>query len=518
MKKILTGALLIMFTLIFLPSLTRAGNLTIPDGVSIGETDVSGMTADEATAAVNDYFSGIGNSVITLCGSDETQQVSRTASELGLTWENQDVISNAVMLGKRGNVVERYKALKDAENKGISLELKYSLDDATLKSVIENDCAQFNVGAVNYGLKRENGQFMISDGQTGYTIDEDASVKAIQDYISGDWKHDDSSINLVIKQQDPEGSREELEKVSDVLGTFTTSYKTSGTSRCENIANGCKLASGKTIYPGEEYSVLDNITPFTEENGYYLAGSYLQGTVVESFGGGICQVSTTLYNAVIRAELEVTERHNHSMIINYVEPSEDAAIAENGGKNFKFINNTDYPVYIEGTTANKQITFTVYGVETRPSGRKVTFESKTLSTTDPEGDTYVTDSTQAVGYVHVQAAHQGIKAELIKTVTVDGVQESSEVFNNSTYQMVPRTISVGTSSADVNALAQINAAIGTGDLDTVKAVAATCAAQIAAGVPVAPVTGTDTAQTGASSEPAATVTGDSATASSEPAA
>ena len=85
-----------------------------------------------------------------------------------------------------------------------------------------------------------------------------------------------------------------------------------------------------------------------------MAGSYLNGKVVDSIGGGICQVSTTLYNAVLRAELEVTERHNHSMIVTYVDPSADAAIAESSGKDFVFVNNTDYPIYIDGHTADKK--------------------------------------------------------------------------------------------------------------------------------------------------------------------
>lgn len=101
----------------------------------------------------------------------------------------------------------------------------------------------------------------------------------------------------------------------------------------------------------------ETVAPFTAENGYAMAGSYLNGEVVDSMGGGICQVSTTLYNAVLRAELEVVERSPHSMTVHYVELSEDAAIAGTY-KDFKFKNSTDYPIYIEGyTTSVKKITF-----------------------------------------------------------------------------------------------------------------------------------------------------------------
>lgn len=140
------------------------------------------------------------------------------------------------------------------------------------------------------------------------------------------------------------------------------------------------------MYPGDTFSTYNTVKPFSTENGYEMAGSYLNGKVVDSIGGGICQVSTTLYNAVLRAELEVTERHNHSMIVTYVDPSADAAIAESSGKDFVFVNNTDYPIYIDGHTADKKITFTIYGVETRAKNRAVDYESEVVEKKVPEAD------------------------------------------------------------------------------------------------------------------------------------
>ena len=133
-------------------------------------------------------------------------------------------------------------------------------------------------------------------------------------------------------KRQPKGNAEELTKVKDVLGTFTTSFSSSGRDRSANVTNGCNLINGATLFPGETFSTYEAVSPFTESNGYYMAGSYLNGQVVDSIGGGICQVSTTLYNAVLKAELQVEERHNHSMIVGYVKPSMDAAIAESAGK------------------------------------------------------------------------------------------------------------------------------------------------------------------------------------------
>jgi len=123
--------------------------------------------------------------------------------------------------------------------------------------------------------------------------------------------------------------------------------------------------------------------PYTEENGYVLGGSYEGGRVVESYGGGICQVSTTLYNAVIYAELEIVERYPHSMLVDYVSPSRDAAIAGDY-KDLKFRNNLDLPIYVEGIAGGGRITFNIYGCETRDvKNRRIEFESKTTAVRQP---------------------------------------------------------------------------------------------------------------------------------------
>ena len=314
--------------------------------------------------------------------------------------------------------------------------------------------------------------FTVVEGQTGYVVDVETSIDRVYDYMTNEWDHQACSIPLDIIVDEPIGSAEELAMVTDVLGTFTTSYKTSGTSRSANVQNGCALINGTTLYPGEEFSTYETVSPFSEANGYYMAGSYLNGKVVDSLGGGICQVSTTLYNAVLKAELDVTERHNHSMIGSYVDPSADAAIADSAGKDFRFVNNTDYPIYIEGHTENKQITFTIYGKETRDAGHEVRYESKVLEVINPPADQIYADASQPIGYIITESAHIGYKAQLWKVVTENGVEVSREQVNSSSYKMVPRSATVGTATADPQAYEEIMAAIGTANIDHVKNVIA----------------------------------------------
>ena len=233
-----------------------------------------------------------------------------------------------------------------------------------------------------------------------------------------------------------------------------------------NITNGTATLNGRVLYPGDSISVCNSMMPFTEENGYELAPSYANGTTVESFGGGICQVSTTLYLAVLRAELEVTERHNHSMIVGYVKPSMDAAIAE-GSKDFQFRNNLDAPVYIEGYAAGGSLGFAIYGEEYRPENRSVTYESETLETIEP--DTELTaDPELGFGVTQMtQSPHTGYRAKLWKVVTEDGKKVSREEVNSSTYLMSPTKYKVGVKTDNMEASNAMYAAIASNDLNKV---------------------------------------------------
>ena len=333
-----------------------------------------------------------------------------------------------------------------------------------------------NQDAINYGLARENGGFRITDGQNGIAVDVDQSADEIVSYIEETWTQTDASLELAASVVEPEGTEEQLSRVKDVLGTFTTDFGTSSAGRAQNVRNGASKINGTVLYPGEQFSVYEAVNPFSAENGYELAGSYENGTTVQTYGGGICQVSTTLYNAVIRAELAIDERFCHSMIVSYVKPSMDAAIAGTY-KGLKFPNNYDFPIYIEGYTSGMQLTFNIFGEETRDAGREVIFESETTSTTEPEVK-FETAADQPIGYVQqTQSAHTGYTAKLWKIVKENGVEVSREQYNSSTYNASPKIIAVGIKSDNEKAVAAVKAAIASKDEAAVRAAAAANSAE-----------------------------------------
>ena len=462
MKKWKGSLLLAICLLAMTSSMTVcAAGETILKGVSIDKLDVSGMTREEALAALESYEKNLGGQSIKLGIGDNV--IEAKLSDLGVTFDNEDLVDEAIGVGHAGNIVKRYKDQKDLQHSGKTFPLSWQTNEDTVRTYVENNCTKYDKKAQNASLTRENGAFNFVAGTEGLELNVDSAVRTISDYLENSWTSDNTAVlNLETQVTEPEGSAEELANIKDLLGSFTTSFSTSGSNRCKNVSSGASHINGTVLYPGEEFSAYETVSPFTEANGYAMAGSYLNGEVVDSMGGGICQVSTTLYNAVLRAELNVTERSPHSMTVHYVDLSEDAAIAGTY-KDFKFVNSTEYPIYIEGyTTSDKKITFNIYGKETRDKNRTISFESQMVSET-PATTILQEDAGQGIGYKAVRSkGSSGYVAELYKIVKVNGVETDRIKVNKSTYKGTNRVVTYGT-AGDPTLSENLRAAIAAQD-------------------------------------------------------
>ena len=396
----------------------------LEEGITIDGVDVSGLTEQETLEKVREITEAKRARKITLTGPEEQQRTEVKASELGMTWNNTEIIDRAGSYGHGTNILRRYKEIRDLQEQGVSFTTEYSFSRDKIKKVIEKKCDSFNQETIDGSLRKTEDGLEYVKGQTGYKVNVGKSAEQVYTYLTEKWdRNSEQEIALDITAYPYKGTEEDLGKCTDLLGRYTTTYYDSSWERCLNIENGCRLISETLLQPDEEFSVLDHLTPFNAD---------------------ICQVSTTLYNAVIRAELEIKERSNHSLIVTYVEPSMDAAIAEDADMDMKFVNNTEYPVYIWGTAGDGEITFEVYGCETRDPDRSVAFISETLSVTDCSKK-FSADPSASLGTMTVtEAGHQGRSARLIKVVYMGDEEVSSEIFNKSRYSMTPDLISVGT--------------------------------------------------------------------------
>lgn len=423
---------------------TVANSKKICDGVKVDGVDVGGLLLDEALNKVSEYEEGLLDQNITI--TYEEHEETMPLSKLGYSYESvEDAVKQAYEIGKEGSMWKRYKAIKGGAGKGTDIAISKFIEKEAFQQYVEKNADRFVKVAQNADIKRENGSWVITDEQKGMEVPVEDNVKAINTYLNDKWNHKDFSYELTANTAEPEYTREDMEKITDVLGTCTTSFTTSTSNRITNIRNACSKINGSVIYPGETFSVMDLIMPFNAENGYLMAGSYSSGEVIQSYGGGVCQVATTLYNAVLQSELSVIERHNHQMVVSYVDLSFDAAVSDSGNQDFQFVNSWQKPIYIEGYVNGYTITFNIYGEETRASNRKVEYVSEKLATIQPGKDIVTKDKTMEEGKEKVtQSAHTGYRARLWKKVYVDGELESTTEVNTSYYAPSARRVTVGT--------------------------------------------------------------------------
>ncbi len=410
-------------------------------GIKVDTVDIGGMTKEEAQRAVDTYVSQRGNQMVQI--DVDGQIVSTTLLGLGYRYEVDEYLESAMKVGRNGNMIENYKQIKEAANGKITYSIRTSLDKKVLKKYVKKNCKSLCKETKNASIKLRDGEFVYGESQTGVSLNVKETMKMIQDAVTASTDTQ-TPINITanVTVQQPEVSKETAARCKDKIGTFSTTFNPGNVNRTKNLGNAARLINGAILYPGETFSVHDTISPLTEENGYYAAASYNNGKVEDSLGGGVCQVSTTLYNAVLRAELEIVERSPHSMVVSYADPAMDAAIAGDY-KDLKFKNNTDVPIYIQGGTYGGTIYFNVYGEETRSEDRKVAFKSEIIETIQPGADKVTLDKTKPESYLSVtQEAHIGYKAILWKIVTENGKETKTQV-NRSTYSASPRYVVKG---------------------------------------------------------------------------
>lgn len=422
------------------PLPTRAEE-TIPEGVYVGEFALSGMTESEAEKKISEYVDGRLNQDIVLV-VDGTE-VTTSAEELGLSWSNQDAVTDAVKGSEiKGNLVKRYMKKKDLQLNPVKIELEMALDQDRVSTFVDEKCADFMTQAKDASITKTDGKFVITPSEAGKTVDVEATKKALSDALNSDTEGT-VTVTAVVTEQEPKITTEDLATIQDVLGTFTTDFSSSGASRSTNLQVGSSKINGHVLMPGEVLSGYECMHPFTVANGYRTAIAYENGRSVDSVGGGVCQISTTLYNASLLAELDIVQRQNHSMTVGYVKPSMDAAIAGTY-KDLKIKNPYDTPIYVEGYTSGRTLTFTIYGKETRPANRKITFESETLQRMDPGAPIEQVDNSLAPGKkIKVQSGHTGLRSRLFKCVYIDGELKERTLLNTDTYNPSKAIFRVG---------------------------------------------------------------------------
>ena len=228
----------------------------------------------------------------------------------------------------------------------------------------------------------------------------------------------------------------------DRLSRYSTRYDASNRDRSTNLELSAKKINGTVLLPGEEFSYNKVVGKRTIENGYKNAAVFSNGRVEDGLGGGICQISTTLYNAVLLANLEITERRNHSFVTSYEDPGRDATVVY-GVQDFKFKNSRKYPVKIEASVKNGVATMTVMGIkeDVEYDVKIRAYKTATIPyKTEKRKNANLAEGKEKV----IQSGTNGCKAVCYRDLYLNGKKVKTELLSRDTYSTMKRIVEVGT--------------------------------------------------------------------------
>ena len=267
-------------------------------------------------------------------------------------------------------------------------------------------------------------------------IDLAISVEEAQNQINQEQK-EEYSFDLKITEAEITVDELGKEAFPYLISSFSTKYDASNRNRSTNLKIAAEKINGKVLMPGEEFSFNKIVGKRTVEAGYKEAAIYADGGVVDGLAGGICQISSTLYNSVLLANLQITERRNHSFTTSYAPAGRDATVVW-GTTDFRFINSRSYPIKIEATVNNGIAEFKLYGMQ-----EEVEYEVRILpvrTQSIPYQTTYEEDPSLIPGQQIIkQSGHSGCKVTTYKELRLNGEVVSKEPISNDTYQPM-RTI------------------------------------------------------------------------------
>lgn len=477
------------------------------EGVYIGDTAVGGMSEDALKKKIPTLakFSADGEITLTIDVISKTVSVA----SLSPAWDFEQMIEKAMEYGRTQKGLAQLREISMLKKQPVSVPFMLAFDEYVLQQTMDSFSDELDITAVENRIDIGEDSLTITRGTAGRGVDyqkvkqsisacllsdsrtvslqleeiepEEITVDYIKRHIKAEPKEAEYSVvdhrlvitqsnpGVVLNEQDvkkalddakgkhvftipatihhPSVTTESLKAtlLAEKLGTFSSDFSSSSADRAHNIQLACSKIDGYVLAPGEEFAYNEVVGPRTAAHGFRVANVYVGNTVQPGIGGGICQVSSTMFNAAVYADLEITARRNHTLPVNYVPMGRDATVSY-GAVDFKFKNNYETPIEVRAECIGRKNVITIYGTNER-AGREIKIETVKTGTSSPKV-TKKEDDTLPVGVVKVEEpGTNGSSYIAYKIVYENGAEVKREVLCKSTYAGKDRVELIGTKEA-----------------------------------------------------------------------
>lgn len=371
------------------------GQTTFFPGVTVDDVELGGMTLEEARA----IFSGRqqeASETFSLVVASGDKRWLITSQEVPVTFNAETMLERAYAVGRTGTFEERWNEIERVREQGARFTTGFTYDRTAVRRLVEIIGDSLDIEAKDATLDAfdiAGRTFTFTEASSGYQIDRDALETEILAAL--DAHAYDRVITPSGKAVEPSVTRAQLEGLFGRVASFSTAT-TRDNDRNTNIALSAGALNGRVVKPGERLSFNSCTGQRTGEKGYREAGAIAGGVLVDDTGGGVCQTSSTLFNAVIRADLKIVERYAHSWPSSYVNKGEDATVNW-PSLDFVFENNGKFPVFLVAWYEDQTVTVEVYG-QLLENGMSIDLESEVTRTIKPSDEVlYTLDESLPAG-------------------------------------------------------------------------------------------------------------------------
>ena len=483
-------------------ALCNINNSKIISNISVNGINISKLSKEEAKQQLLDKLSKNAEQNITAKTDDFEYQFQ--LSQIEIKYDVDKAVEDAYAIGRDGNIFKNNFEIIGCKLKNKNIEIAMTYNEELLNNIVEEIAVKIPNAVVEANYCVEDNKLTITKGTAGNTINKENFKKEVVERANLE-KTTEKSINLEIIKVEPkeididkiynevhkeaqnayytknpfqvyphvdgvdfdiEAAKEMLkedkmeyvidliitipeittnkignEAFPDLLSTFSTKYDASNIPRTSNLKLAMKKLNGVVVAPGETFSYNKTLGKRTAEAGYKEAGGFAGGKVVQTLAGGICQISSTLYDAVVYANLDIVERHNHMFLAGYVGAGKDATVVY-GAYDFKFKNTRKYPIMIKTTIGSGVAKIDIFGIK-EDVEYEVEISTKVLSYT-PFKVIREEDSSLAPGKEKVvQNGMNGCKSITYKILKLNGKEVSRTVLSSDTYDAMNKIIKVG---------------------------------------------------------------------------
>ena len=396
------------------------------DDIYLNGIDVGGLTRQEAIERMAELYDIDLERLEIVLSADEDEELSLSFEQLRAGLDFGPAVEYALSLDSPAQV---------------TYPPSISFDEEAVLPLVEDFLTGLARQHQNAQSERTDDGFSVTYEVVGRSPDVPATLEAFRAQLR---TGEPGVVNVVFRELLPAVTAEELRASQSIIGTFTTNISGSmDNPRNVNVVNAARHIDGIVVHPGEIFSTNYHFGEMSYANGYRYAPIILNGQFVDGIGGGVCQISSTLYMALLFSEMEIVERRNHSLRVGYIDWAMDATLAGTW-IDLRWRNNSDHPVTVEATVANGQVVINILGNEARDPGRTLSFTPVHLENI-PYSETIVEDPYLPYGERVLESRGTvGQRWALYKNVFEDGVRVDRYRVNTSTYRTVDAVVRVGT--------------------------------------------------------------------------